>query len=829
MIVCNELLKWNRKENTLFLETNGVEIRVLFLTDEIVRIRAGFDKEFKEESYTLLMTAWEDRMDAFLGEERKKVEAAGFDVEETAEKLTVTGKKLNLEIRKNPFQILIYDKEGICLHADIPDLAYREDSNHRRLHTSEVMEGDCFYGFGEKGGKINKAKQFLTMCPQDTMGYDAELTDSLYKHIPFYIKCNKHTKKASGYFYHTTYECDFDMGRSHSNYWKHHSTYRANSGDVDLFFIAGPTIAEVIERYTDLTGKSAMLPKYALGYLGSSMYYPELPKDCDKAIEKFIEISEKEGIPMDGFQLSSGYCELGTSRYVFTWNLDKFPDPARYFASMESHGITVSPNVKPGLLLTHPYLEDLKKEDIFVKEENSDNAAVGTWWGGKGVFVDFTNAHSREVWKKYLKENLLDYGVTSVWNDNCEYDSIVNKDARVNFEGKGATIGQLKSIMSNIMCKITDEALEEKYPGKRPFVVCRSGHAGIQRYAQTWAGDNFTSWKSLKYNIGTILGMGLSGEANHGCDVGGFYGPAPEEELFVRWVQNGIFMPRFSIHSTNTDNTVTEPWMYNNGKAQIRNAIQFRYRLIPYMYTLMEQANKTGLPIMRPTFMEYQNDENCYENGTDFLMGDSLLVSNVMEKGEKIHEVYLPKGNVFYDFYTRERYEGGTKIAIPVTMDSIPMFLPGGCILPLAEHPLKNLHAEENWSLHLIVAPDRDNVFELYEDDGLSQEYRSGMFCKQKIEMTTGEIVTLQVTKTGTYESKIEEIHLDIIHREKAPYHVWIDGEELEQYLYDKEFCEVRKGWYYDQTLKSVQVKYPNRKENYTVKVSFEQFDLLGM
>lgn len=829
MIVCSKLTGYDVCGQDVLLKTDGVEIKLLFMTDEIVRIRAGFDKEFKEESYSLVTTAWKDRMDDFMKDERKRIAPAQAEVSDQEDRVILQGEKLKVEIEKEPFRICIYDEDGTCLHADIPDLAYREDSNHRRLHTSEVMDGDCFYGFGEKGGKINKEKQFLTMCPQDTMGYDAELTDSLYKHIPFYIKCSRITKKACGYFYHTTYECDFDMGRSHSNYWKHHSTYRTNGGDVDLFFIAGPSISDVVERYTDLTGKSAMLPKYALGYLGSSMYYPELPADCDQAIEEFVEIAAEEDIPMDGFQLSSGYCELGNKRYVFTWNKEKFPDPKKYFETMESLGVTVSPNVKPGLLLTHPYLEDLKKEEIFVKEEASDNDVIGTWWGGKGVFVDFTNAHAREVWKKYLKENLLDYGVISVWNDNCEYDSIINKDARVSYEGESGTIGQLKSVMSNIMCKITDDALNEQYPELRPFVVCRSGHAGIQRYAQTWAGDNYTEWKTLKYNIGTILGMGLSGEANHGCDIGGFYGPAPEPELLVRWVQNGIFMPRFSIHSTNTDNTVTEPWMYNEEKKYIHDAIKLRYRLIPYMYSLLAEAHESGLPIVRPTFMEYQNDENCYDNGVDFLLGSSLLIANVVEKGQTVRQVYLPKGNVYYDFYTRECYEGGQTIDVPVTIDSIPMFLPGGCILPMAEKPYRNLHKDDSFDLHLIAAPDKDNSFTLYEDDGLTNAYKDGMFCRQKIEMTAGETVTLNFTKTGSYESKIRQVTVDMIHREKAPFHVWLEGTELMQYLYKGKFEKAETGWYYDQSLKSVQIKYKNPGKDYCLKVSFEHFDLLGM
>lgn len=160
---------------------------------------------------------------------------------------------------------MVYDKDGSLLHADIPDLAYREDSNHRRIHASQIEADDCFYGFGEKSGEINKAEKYMNMAPGDAMGYNAKETDSLYKHIPFYIRLNRGTKQAVGYFYHNTAECDFNMGREKRNYWHRYSSYRTDAGDIDLFLIAGPSIREIIERYTDLTGKSVMLPEGRAG------------------------------------------------------------------------------------------------------------------------------------------------------------------------------------------------------------------------------------------------------------------------------------------------------------------------------------------------------------------------------------------------------------------------------------------------------------------------------------------------------------------------------------------------------------------------------------
>ena len=833
MKVCTNAYTVAKKDSYFSVMTNSVEIRILFLTDSILRIRAGFDGDFAEESYSLVMTAWEDRMDDFLKGRRTRVEAADAVLSDGDREAVIEGRILKVVVEKDPFRICVYDKEGTLLHADIVDLAYMEDSNHRRIHTSEISPEDCFYGFGEKSGSFNKAQKFMSMSPKDAMGYNPRETDSLYKHIPFYIKLNRGTRKAVGYFYHNTCECDFDMGREKSNYWKPHSRYRTDGGDIDLFLIAGPSVRQVVERYTDLTGKSAMLPRYALGYLGSSMYYPELDNDCDDAILDFIDTTREEKIPVDGFQLSSGYCTVetdkGIKRCVFTWNKKRFKDPREFFAQMEKRGVTVSPNVKPGILLIHPKLDEMKAKGMFIKASGSDEPGIGTRWGGKGVFADFTNPCTRTYWKEMLKENVLEYGTSSVWNDNCEYDSLVDKDCRCDFEGKGGTIGQLKSVMSNIMCHITDEAIHETFTNTRPYIVCRSGHCGIQRYAQTWAGDNLTCWDSLKYNIATILGMSLSGVANQGCDIGGFYGPSPEAELMVRWIQNGIFQPRFSIHSTNTDNTVTEPWMYGDCTDYIREAIGLRYQLSPYLYSLMERAHETGLPIMEPMCSAFQEDVKCYEEGVDFMLGDSLLVANVVEKGAVSRKVYRPEGETFYDFYTRAAYEGGRTVELPVDLGSIPLFVRSGAIIPMAEDRLDNLKTQQAEHIRILCAADRDGRFELYEDDGISMDYEKGGCLKTSITMTAGERTVLDFHQEGHYETAVKTLYLDMIHREKAPYWVKADGETIPHFLHRRKFEDADCGWYYSQRLKSVQIKYPNPKKDYQVIVSFEQFDLIGM
>ena len=833
MKICSKVIKVKQENNYTCIYTNEISLRIYFLTGEIVRIRASFEGNFEEESYSLMLTGWEDRFDEFLGEKRTHIIPKTPHYIETETEVVLEGDALDVIIEKNPFVIKILDKDGTILHQDVSEMAYYEDTNKRRIHATQITPGDHFYGFGERSGEFNKYEKFMTSCQTDAFGYNAKETDALYKHIPFFVKLNENTKKASGYFYHNTFECDFDIGKKLSNYWGRHVAYRTNGGDIDLFFIAGPSVKDVVSRYTDLTGKSTMLPKAALGYLGSSMYYSELPQDSDDAILEFIDNAREEDIPISGFQLSSGYTAQntidGSKRCVFTWDNKRFKNPAHFFEEMKKKGIVVSPNVKPGILLTHPRLSEFETEDIFVKDSNTDAPCIGKWWGGKGVFADFTNPKTRKYWKEQLKEHVLKYGTDSVWNDNCEYDSILDLEARCNFDGKGGTIGQLKPIMANLMCHITEEAIQEIYPGIRPFIVCRAGYSGIQQYAQTWSGDNFTSWDTLKYNISTMLGMSLCGVSNYGSDIGGFAGNSPEPELLVRWVQNGIFHPRFSIHSVNYDVTVTEPWMYPEYTDKIRRAIHLRYRMMPYMYSLMYQAHTTGQSMFQPLCSVFQEDIASYDEAEVFMLGDSLLVANILEKGQTTKAIYLPKGTNFYDFNTRNKYDGGQIITIPVTLDTIPMYLTSGAIVPMTNTICHNITKDIANDLHIICVADQDNTFTLYEDDGKTLDYKDGICRKTVIQMKVHNNVSFTFTSNGSYNSDYKKILLDIVYPQNAPFAVKVNGQMIPQVLYKKKFDNLETGWHYNLSTKSIEIKYIIPENDYKVEIYTDATDLIGM
>ena len=448
----------------------------------------------------------------------------------------------------------------------------------------------------------------------------------------------------------------------------------------------------------------------------------------------------------------------------------------------------MAPNVKPGVLLGHPRYEEFRRQGAFLKDSRDpEKPATGSWWGGEGVFWDFTDPEARDAWKRSLKESVLSMGTASVWNDNCEYDSVQDGDALADADGAGAPIAALRPVMSNLMCKAAAEAVAELDPDARPYIICRSGAPGIQRYAQTWCGDNRTGWESLKYGIPILTGMGLSGQPNEGADIGGFAGPAPDAELFLRWVQNGIFQPRFSIHSANSDNTVTEPWMYSGVKDLVHKAVLLRYRLTPYLYSAVWEASQTGAPVMRAPVYEFQEDEGTYDESFTFLFGRDLLVANVLEPGAVSRAVYLPAGCTWYDVNDHYRpYEGGQTITVPVSPETIPVFLREGAVVPMADNRIMNMERDAVTDLRLILAPGREaRSYTLYDDDGRSNGYLRGEYRCTEIAMGGTDTVEVSFRAEGAYPDPVER--------------------------------------------RAVLIRYPNPREDTVLKVCFAPHDLIGM
>ena len=833
-MIAKNFKKLLKTDNGYLIEAENAAIKVIALTDEIIRVRVSFDNKFTENSYALVTTAWEDNLDELFADERVRIKAANLLANEDDKKVVFKTNKYILTLLKSPLSFSLSDLEGNVIYRDLKERAFDKDYLGRVSHYSLLdTEKDHFFGFGEKTGHLDKKGKRLRMNPKDAIGHNPENGEPLYKHIPFYIRINEDMKKPLGLFYNNSYDCIFDLCNEISGYWDRYTYYQAEGGDIDLFLIGGDDIKAVINNYTYLTGKSAMPTKQEMGFTASTMYYAELEKDCDKEIYKVIQKHFDEKIYIDNFWLASGYSsgEEDNLRYTFNWNKKRFPHPEEFFQKMNGMGINVIPNMKPGILPNHPYMKDFLEADAFIKDPEGDKDYVGRWWGGYGKFIDFTKESAREVWGDLLKKTLLMKGSKTVWNDNCEYDGVEDRLARVDNNGRGGNMAELKIIHSNMMAYVAKKALAEVYPNERPYIINRAGFAGIQRYAQVWGGDNLTSWDTLKYNVATIIGMGLSGVANMGCDIGGFAGMAPEGELLLRWIQSGIFQPRFCMNSANNDNTVTQAFMYEEYMDEVQEAYALRYRMIPYLYSLMREASLYGTPVIRPLFMEFPEDVNTYnDKNLTFMLGGGVLVANVLEKDADIRKIYLPKGAAWYDMNDNfKEYQGGQTVYIDVDSHSIPMFLRDSAIFFTTED-IHQASMDVAKQYDFVISAKDDVRFNIYDDDGHSKDYEKGMYLNTEVSVKAGDVTTIHFEKTGDYEESVEKITLKLVNKKKGALWVSVDENMLTRYLVRDNYELADEGWYYNLSDRTVMVKFNNPKnKSFDLKISTEKFDLIGM
>ncbi len=583
---------------------------------------------------------------------------------------------------------------------------------------------EMYFGLGERSGDIDRAGRRFRMCNIDAMGYSARTSDPLYKHIPFYITWKRGAGASAcqpglafGLFYDTMADCTFDFGCELDNYHGLYRYFSADHGDLDYYFLAGPAVASVSRRFTWLTGRPAFMPRWALGYSGSTMSYTDAP-DAQKRMGEFLEHCARHRIPCSSFHLSSGYTSIGGKRCVFTWNREKFPDPAAFVRSYLDAGVHLCPNIKPCLLRGHPAFEEARQKGLFLKDESGEPAWV-QFWDEVGAYLDFTNPHTIQWWKAKVKSALLDYGISATWNDNNEFEVWSPRVFAHGF-GRPSPAREIRAVQPLLMMRASRDAQREHHPGRRPFLVTRSGMAGMQRYAQTWSGDNFTSWETLKYNIKMGLGLALSGVSNTGHDVGGFAGPRPDPELFVRWVQAGIFMPRFSIHSWNDDGTANEPWMYPEVTSRIKQLIDLRTWLTPYLYLLLWRYRTEYEPVIRPAFYDFPGDPQCYLENDDMMLGPSLLVAAVVEPGAQTRAVYLPRGAAWFDVWSGARWEGGQSVELPAPWDWPVLLARAGSVIPVSAGGLRGFL--------LFPLLEGETCGQSYEDDGESEAYREDGF-----------------------------------------------------------------------------------------------------
>ena len=401
------------------------------------------------------------------------------------------------------------------------------------------------------------------------------------------------------------------------------------------------------------------------------------------------------------------------------------------------------------------------------------------FWGGVGAYLDFTNAATRAWWQHGVTAALLEHGIAATWNDNNEFE-IWSDQAQIDGFGTPAPARQSKVLHTLLMLQASRAAQRAHAPATRPFLISRAGAAGLQRYVQTWSGDNTTSWETLRYNIRMGTSLALCGISNTGHDIGGFAGPKPDPELFLRWVQFGIFLPRFSIHSWNDDGTANEPWMYPDLTPQISALIKFRRKLTPYLYHLLWRYHRHYEPMIRPTLHDFPADMVCFAENDEMLLGPNLLVAAIVEPGARSRRVYLPAaGPGWYDFWTGEHYEGGQEITLPAPFDRPPLLARAGSAIPLnlAEQHFNHGPDERGFAVFPLQGTGHFEQ-ECFEDDGDSEAYRAGQYGAWHLAITCRlEALHIAIRRTGACPPQASRLTLHLPPQERR--RLELDGAAL--------------------------------------------------
>jgi alpha-glucosidase/alpha-D-xyloside xylohydrolase len=498
----------------------------------------------------------------------------------------------------------------------------------------------------------------------------------------------------------------FDFTGAESSF---HPTSPAAALPLDIFVVVSRDPRTIMAEYAGLIGHPELPPLWSLGYQQSHRTLA----GREGILEEARTFREKK-LPCDALiYLGTGFCPSGwnTNNGEFQFNQKVFPDPKAIFDQLHQEHFKVALHVVIKARQMHGTVRDACDPQQPIEEQPS------CYW-----------AEHRDIFSQ---------GVDGWWPDEGDPLNIPSRLVRNRMYWEGPQLDR---------------------PNERPYALHRNGYAGMQRYASfLWSGDVYSTWETLRTHIPIAVNTGLTGIPYWGTDIGGFV-PTKEftAELYVRWFQFGTFCPLFRSHGRNW--TLRLPWGWNTGDSgpmeinsyngaalpdaselhntQVepicRKYLELRYRMLPYLYSAVRECTMTGLPVMRSLWLHYPDDPAAVARGDEYLWGRDILVAPVTEQGAASRRVYLPRG-VWYDFWSNERHDGGREISRDVDLETMPLYIRAGSILPLG--PVKQYTGEQvDAPLTLQIYPGADGSFLLYEDDGSSFNYRKGEW--MGVEMT---------------------------------------------------------------------------------------------
>ena len=734
-------------------------MQLTVLAPDLVRVRTLFPAQsaVPDHSWAIARSEWSP---------------PPWQLAETADRVVLATAELKVVIHRDPLRVEFLEAAtGRVINADERPMA-RDGQTGRIAAAKRLGLDEHFYGLGEKAVHLDRRRGAFVMWNSDTPGYK-EGTDPIYQSIPFYVGLE--AGRAYGVFYDNPTRSVFDFGRLSQDC----VDYAADAGVLDYYFFGGPALKKILSRYTELTGRMPLPPLWALGHQQSRYsYYP------DTMLDEVARQYRERDLPLDVLYLDIHYMD---AYRVFTWDHHRFPDPAALTARLAQQGVRVVTILDPGVKYQpeggYRVFDEGLAHDYFLRRQDG-SLYLAEVWPGKSVFVDYTRGDARRWWGDNLRA-LLDPGVAGIWTDMNEPSDFVDqtgesqKDVVFDDLGTKSLYGQNRNTFALNMARATYEGLARLQPDRRPFVITRAGYAGIQRYATMWTGDNNATFESLALNLPMFASLGLSGEAFVGSDLPGFIGRG-DAELLARSYQVACLVPLCRNHGA-IDQYDHEPWRYGPyAESIVRKFLKLRYRLLPFLYTVLEEAHRTGVPLFRPLLLNFQEDPATLNLDDEFMVGDALLAAPVLQAGARGREVYLPRG-LWYDFWTNAAVTGGTTLRVDVPLDHLPLYARGGSVIPATE-PM-NHTGEKAWNpIRFAIYPDESGSAAggLYEDDGLSPAYLAGVFRRTGVSYTRtvdGAQLTLSAPE-GSYQPGARKLEF-IMHAAPATAGVHLDGRAL--------------------------------------------------
>lgn len=749
--------------NKFYFSDESAKVEVRIVSDEIIRVRLAPHGVFLADfSYAVPIVD-------------QKVTT--FRLEENDEFYSISTNTVTCRVSKENFLVSFVDNaSGMVMSSDISPMHWEENIEFGGYYvyaTKQNLPEENFFGLGDKSGNMNLRGRKFQNWNTDAYSFGWE-QDPLYRTIPFYIGI--HQDSSYGIFFDNTFRSYFDFGfqeQDKTSFW-------ADGGELQYYYIHGPHMMDVVKRYQSLTGTHHLPPKWALGYHQCRWsYYPE------QKVREIAEGFRSRNIPCDAIYLDIDYMD---GYRCFTWNKKYFPDPKKMIRDLANIGMKTVVMIDPGIKVDDNYWVFKEgKENNFFCRRSDDYFMEGHVWPGRCQFPDFTNPTVREWWGGLYKE-LVELGVAGVWNDMNEPAvfgaGTFPNDVRHNYDGYRGSHRKAHNVYGMQMVRSTYDGLKKLMRNKRPFTITRAGYSGMQRYSCVWTGDNVATWEHLKLGNIQCQRMSISGVPFVGTDIGGFSGE-PDGELFTRWIQLGTFSPFMRAHSAG-DTAEREPWSFGEPFTSInRKFIELRYRLMPYIYSVFWEHYRYGFPILRPMAMLEQEKISNHYRQDEFTFGDKILVCPVLEQGATSRIVYLPKGQ-WYNFWTQELLNGGNEYQIFTPLEDMPLFVRAGSVIP--EYPVMQYVGEkpidEVW-LNIYYADYEVNSF-LFEDHGDTFAYEQDIYLEKKFNVKgDGRNLFIQQTIEGLYTPNYELYDYKIIGLPFEVDRILIDGRELSDFNID--------------------------------------------